>query len=120
MDFHFVMGRIASAAGDDALARRHFKEAHAKASIAKESAMDGIIAALSGDRREATFAAKVRIVSGLNAKPEDVVFKCRQYVEAKGVKGDDAEDLKPKKTERKPTQEDDFQIEILQPKGGAR
>lgn len=122
MDFHFAFANIAAAAGDTALAQLQFQKAMKSAKVTNNSPMEGIITALTGDRNEATFAAKVRIVSGLSAKPGDVIRKCRQALAIKA--GPDEEDFKPvilkQPADKDKDQDGDFQIERLQPKGGAK
>ncbi len=115
MDYHFAMGKIALAAGDSAAAKLHFQEALSKALIFKDSSFDGIIAALAGDRKQSTFAAKVRAVSGLGFKPDEIIFKCRKALGSQEPpSSNDHGGFKIEPPDEKPS--GDFQIEILQPK----
>jgi len=123
MDYSYALGQIALAAGDNALARKLFKEAYMKAQSAKSSPIDSLISAFSSDGKAANFALTVKILSGLNADPQTVMAKCRPYLDAKDLPQQDDDSFKPVYRRPPPARKqdgEDFQIEIVKPKGGAK
>ncbi len=117
--YHFMLGRIASAAGEAAMARLCWEKALEAAGKAREGFIEGLLRSYAGGKPgEATFAAKVRRVSGLGLSTEEIATEARRLLgeKPKAALLDDEFEAAPRKKGASPKPKasgGDFEIEIL-------
>jgi len=118
--YHFMLARIADAAGDKALSLEGYRKALEAAGKARVGVLESLLSSYANDRREASFAEKVRRVSGLGLSSDEIYTEARRHL-GEAPKERDIEDAAPPpKANPKPGQGKaggDFEIEVLDGKG---
>jgi hypothetical protein len=117
---HFILARIASAAGEKEAARSEYLEALKLARQCSQSPLDGVFSHLRGSLAEAAFNADLRILCGLDFSPDEALARISRALGPEALE-DSGEEFRERRPLLAPAKsESGFTIEALESKEGKR